>query len=74
MATNSALEAKVTALEQELNESKDSIRRLAGEQNNLLAMVSRISEEVNKLKVETANTKVALERQVKTQMAAHKYE
>lgn len=74
MATNNVLEVKISGLEQELSESRDSIRRLAGEANNLLAMVSRLSEDVNKLKAETANVKAVVERQAKSQLSSHRYE
>lgn len=72
--TNNSLESKIAGLEQELSESRDSIRRLASEGNNLLAMVSRLSEDVNKLKAETANVKAVIERQAKAQLSAHRYE
>jgi predicted nuclease with TOPRIM domain len=73
MVTNNVLEAKIAGLEKELTESRDAIRRMSTESNNLLAMISRLSEDVSKLKVDTANFKISLERQVKTQ-AAHRYE
>lgn len=74
MATGNALEIKVQALEDSINESQQAIRKLAGENSNLLAMIAKMTDDLNKLKVDGLNLRQAVESNQKKQTGVNRYE
>ena len=57
MATTKELEEKVNALQRQFTDMEDAIRRLAQENNNLVGMLSKLSDDLNTSKGEVAMLK-----------------
>lgn len=74
MATNNALEAKVAGLEKSQEEAQGAVRRLSQENQNLISMLSKLNDELNKLRVELLNFKTSTEQKFKAQNQAIRYE
>lgn len=57
MATTKELEERVTALQAQLSDMEDAIRRIATENNNLVSMVAKLSDDLSSSKADVATLK-----------------
>ena len=73
--TNLELEKKVQGVEKSLSEMQDAIRNLSQQDGNTLAILNKLSEEVNKFRAELGSLKAAVGKIDKTtKMSVSRYE
>jgi septation ring formation regulator EzrA len=65
--TSKEVEVKLTSVEKSVEEMRDAVRRLFQENSNNLSLLSKVSEELNKLKAEVSNLKTDLKQKEKAQ-------
>lgn len=70
MATTKELEEKVNALQRQLTDMEGAIRRIAQENNNLVAMVVKLSDDLSASKGEVALLKRNAEAKAKADAKA----
>ncbi len=70
MATTKELEERVSALQNQLTDMEGAIRRMAQENNSLVSMVAKISDDLNASKADVATLKRSAEARARAEAKA----
>lgn len=68
--TAKELEDKVNGLQKQISEMEDAFRRLSQENNNLVGMIAKLSDDLGTTKIDVTNMKRAAEAKAKAEAKA----